>query len=102
MKDWGERVAFIIVFCILQGLNLRAQDAIAFLNEANIQVRSVWSYIYQIVIAVLSIIAVVSLISLGIKLYSGDQEGAHKALGWCGGMVFCIIAALVLKNFMGL
>lgn len=102
MKDWGDRVAFIIVFCILQGLNLRAQDAIAFLNEANIQVRSVWSYIYQIVIAVLSIIAVVSLISLGIKLYSGDQEGAHKALGWCGGMVFCIIAALVLKNFMGL
>lgn len=102
MKDWGERVAFIIVFCVLKGLNLRAQDAIAFLNEANIQVRSVWSYIYQIVIAVLSIIAVVSLISLGIKLYSGDQEGAHKALGWCGGMVFCIIAALVLKNFMGL
>ena len=102
MKDWGDRVAFIIVFCILQGLNLRAQDAIAFLNESNIQVRSVWSYIYQIVIAVLSIIAVVSLISLGIKLYSGDQEGAHKALGWCGGMVFCIIAALVLKNFMGL
>lgn len=102
MRDWRERIAVIIVFCILRSFSLKAQDAITFLNEANIQVRSVWSYIYQIVISVLSIIAVVSLISLGIKLYSGDQEGAHKALGWCGGMVFCIIAALVLKNFMGL
>lgn len=53
-------------------------------------------------IAVLAIIAIVSLITVGIKLYSGDQESANKALGWCGGMVFCIIAALVLKNFIGL
>ena len=54
------------------------------------------------VIAVLAIVAIVSLITVGIKMYSGDQESAQKALGWCGGMVFCIIAALVLKNFIGL
>ena len=60
------------------------------------------SIIYQVVIAVLAIIAIVSLITVGIKMYSGDQESAQKALGWCGGMVFCIIAALVLKNFIGL
>ena len=53
-------------------------------------------------IAVLSVIAIVSLVTVGIRLYSGDQESANKALGWCGGMVFCIIAALVLKNFIGL
>ena len=58
--------------------------------------------IYQVVIAVLAIVAIVSLITVGIKMYSGDQESAQKALGWCGGMVFCIIAALVLKNFIGL
>lgn len=81
---------------------LRAQDAMAFLNEANTQIRTVGTIIYQIVIAVLSIIAIVSLITVGIKLYSGDQQGANKALGWCGGMVFCIMAALVLKNFIGL
>ena len=79
-----------------------AQDAISFLNEANTQIRSAGSIIYQVVIAVLSIIAIVSLITVGLKLYSGDQESAQKALGWCGGMVFCIIAALVLKNFIGL
>lgn len=79
-----------------------AQDAISFLNEANTQIRSAGSIIYQVVIAVLSIIAIVSLITVGLKLYSGDQESAKKALGWCGGMVFCIIAALVLKNFIGI
>ena len=82
--------------------DMMAQDAISFLNEANTQVRSAGSVIYQLVIAVLAIIAIVSLITVGIKLYSGDQESANKALGWCGGMVFCIIAALVLKNFIGL
>ena len=79
-----------------------AQDAISFLNEANTQIRSAGSIIYQVVIAVLSIIAIVSLITVGLKLYSGDQESAQKALGWCGGMVFCIMAALVLKNFIGI
>lgn len=79
-----------------------AQDAISFLNEANTQIRSAGSIIYQVVIAVLSIIAIVSLITVGLKLYSCDQESAQKALGWCGGMVFCIIAALVLKNFIGI
>ena len=79
-----------------------AQDAISFLNEANTQIRSAGSIIYQVVIAVLSIIAIVSLITVGLKLYSGDQESAQKALGWCGGLVFCIIAALVLKNFIGI
>ena len=79
-----------------------AQDAISFLNEANTQIRSAGSIIYQVVIAVLSIIAIVSLITVGLKLYSGDQESAQKALGLCGGMVFCIIAALVLKNFIGI
>ena len=93
-----------LVTVLMAGIpaDLMAQDAISFLNEANTQVRSAGSIIYQLVIAVLAIIAIVSLITVGIKLYSGDQESANKALGWCGGMVFCIIAALVLKNFIGL
>lgn len=87
---------------LLMSQTVLAQDAISFLNEANTQIRSAGSIIYQVVIAVLSIIAIVSLITVGLKLYSGDQESAQKALGWCGGMVFCIIAALVLKNFIGI
>ena len=101
MKNRWGRIAAITAF-ILLATNMKAQDAMSFLNEANAQIRTVGSIIYQIVIAVLSIIAIVSLITVGIKLYSGDQESANKALGWCGGMVFCIIAALVLKNFIGL
>jgi len=101
MKNRWGRIATITAY-ILLATNMKAQDAMSFLNEANAQIRTVGSIIYQIVIAVLSIIAIVSLITVGIKLYSGDQESANKALGWCGGMVFCIIAALVLKNFIGL
>ena len=101
MKNRWGRIAAITAY-ILLATNMKAQDAMSFLNEANAQIRTVGSIIYQIVIAVLSIIAIVSLITVGIKLYSGDRESANKALGWCGGMVFCIIAALVLKNFIGL
>lgn len=105
MNKYTKRNQFAGLATVLMAsfpMNALAQDAISFLNEANTQVRSAGSIIYQLVIAVLAIIAIVSLITVGIKLYSGDQESANKALGWCGGMVFCIIAALVLKNFIGL
>ena len=72
MKNCGERYAACGVLGLAVSISASAQDAISFLNEANSQ------------------------------MYSGDQESAQKALGWCGGMVFCIIAALVLKNFIGL
>lgn len=105
MNKYTKRNQFAGMATVLMAafpMNALAQDAISFLNEANTQVRSAGSIIYHLVIAVLAIIAIVSLITVGIKLYSGDQESANKALGWCGGMVFCIIAALVLKNFIGL
>ena len=100
MKNKRMRTAACGVLGLAGCISASAQDAISFLNEANSQVRAAGSVIYQVVIAVL--IAIVSLITVGIKMYSGDQESAQKALGWCGGMVFCIIAALVLKNFIGL
>lgn len=103
MKARGVRNAAFGVLGLAAGsVPATAQDAISFLNEANTQIRSAGSIIYQAVIAVLAIIAIVSLITVGIKMYSGDRESAQQALGWCGGMVFCIIAALVLKNFIGL
>lgn len=102
MRIRGERDALVGLLCIAACTDMMAQDAITFLSEANTQIRSAGSLIYQVVIAVLSVIAIVSLVTVGIRLYSGDQESANKALGWCGGMVFCIIAALVLKNFIGL
>ena len=81
---------------------LPLQDAISFLNEANTQVRSAGGVVYQLVIAVLAIVAIASLVNVGIKMYSGDNESAHKALAWCGGIVFCLIGALVLKNYLGI
>jgi len=79
-----------------------AQDATTFLNEANSQIRTAGSLVYNVVIAVLALIAIVSLIAVGIKLYSADTNSAQRAMGWCGGMIFCIIAATVIKNFIGL
>ena len=102
MKTRGERYAACGILGLAGSISASAQDAISFLNEANTQIRSAGSIIYQVVIAVLAIVAIVSLITVGIKMYSGDQESAQKALGWCGGMVFVIIASLVLKNFIGL
>ena len=44
----------------MKTLVMLLQDAISFLNEANSQVRSAGSIIYQVVIAVLAIVAIVS------------------------------------------
>ena len=79
MNKYTKRNQFAGLATVLMAafpMNALAQDAISFLNEANTQVRSAGSIIYQLVIAVLAIIAIVSLITVGIKLYSGDQESA--------------------------
>ena len=81
---------------------LYCQDATSFLNEANYQIHSLGGIIYQVVIGVLSIVALVSLITLGIKMQSSDREGTNRALGWCGGLLFCIVMALLVKNFLGI
>ena len=98
MKNCGVRYAVTGVLTLAVSISASAQDAISFLIEANTQIRSAGSIIYQVVIAVLAIIAIVSLITVGIKLYSGDQESAQKALGWCGGMVFCTLALNLLDH----
>jgi hypothetical protein len=102
MRDWRRRYAACGILGLAGSISATAQDAISFLNEANSQIRSAGSVVYEVVIAVLAIVAIISLITVGIKMYSGDNEAANKALGWCGGMVFCIIAAVVLKNYIGL
>ena len=102
MTKCGVRYAALGLAFSAISTNVLAQDAISFLNEANTQIRSAGSILYQVVMGVLCLIAIVSLIMVAIKMYSADREGANKALGWCGGMVFCIIMALVLKNFMGI
>jgi len=79
-----------------------AQDANSFLNELDSQTRGIGSTIYSIVIAVLGIIAIVSLVNVGVKMYNSDQQSTDKALGWCGGIVFCFVAALAIKNFLGI
>ena len=42
-----------------------------------------------------------ALIAIGIKMASGDREGLRGVLAWCGILLFCIIAAVVIKNFWG-
>ncbi len=80
---------------------LQIGDANSFLNELNTQVRASGSLIYQIVMGILCITAIISLIAIGIKMASGDREGLRSVLAWCGILLFCLIAAIVIKNFWG-
>lgn len=82
-------------------LDALAQDSMMFLNEANGQIRSVGSIVYQIVMGVLALIAIVSLITVALKMNSSDRDATIKALGWFGGMLFCMLMATVIKSFMG-
>ena len=68
------------LLCIAASTDMMAQEAITFLSEVNTQVRSAGSLIYQVVIAVLSVIAIASLVTVGIRLYSGDQESIGRRL----------------------
>ena len=83
-------------------LILPLQDPISFLNETNSQIRGAGSGVYDVVIATMAIIALISLVNVAIKMSSADNEATNKALAWCGGILFCLIGAVALKNYMGL
>ena len=85
MKNRSRRYAVSGVLTLAVNVSAFAQDAISFLNEANSQIRGAGSVVYDVVVAVIAII-----------------EAAQKAIGWAGGIVFCLIAAVVIKNYMGL
>jgi len=102
MKNRSRRYAVSGVLTLAVNVSAFAQDAISFLNEANSQIRGAGSVVYDVVVAVIAIIAIISLVVVGIKMSSGDNEATQKAIGWAGGIVFCLIAAVVIKNYMGL
>ena len=119
MKNRSRRYAVSGVLTLAVNVSAFAQDAISFLNEANSQIRGAGSVVYDVVVAVIAIIAIISLVVVvvvaviaiiaiislvvvGVKMSSGDNEATQKAIGWAGGIVFCLIAAVVIKNYMGL
>ena len=102
MKNRSRRYAVSGVLTLAVNVSAFAQDAISFLNEANSQIRGAGSVVYDVVVAVIAIIAIISLVVVGVKMSSGDTEATQKAIGWAGGIVFCLIAAVVIKNYMGL
>ena len=102
MKNRSWRYAVSGVLTLAVNVSAFAQDAISFLNEANSQIRGAGSVVYDVVVAVIAIIAIISLVVVGVKMSSGDNEATQKAIGWAGGIVFCLIAAVVIKNYMGL
>ncbi len=102
MKERSRRYAVSGVLTLAVNVSAFAQDAISFLNETNSQIRGAGSVIYEVVVGVIAIIAIISLVIVGIKMSSGDNEATQKAIGWAGGIVFCLIAAVVIKNYMGL
>lgn len=102
MKERRRRYAVTGVLTLAAIIPAFAQDAISFLNEANSQIRGAGSVVYDVVVGIIAIIAIISLVVVGIKMSSGDNEATQKAIGWAGGIVFCLIAAVVVKNYMGL
>lgn len=77
------------------------QDAAAFIAEADTQIKVLVSPIYSIVMTIIFICALASLTMIIIKMNSADQNSANKAIAWCGGLLFCIVAAVVLKTIAG-
>lgn len=78
-----------------------AQDAVSFVNEATSQVRAIGGGVYTLVVVVICLVALIALVVIAIKLNGQDHEVSQKAVGAVAGVIFCILFAMVIKNFMG-
>ena len=76
------------------------QDAASLVNEMNSQVRAMASPVYSLIMTVIVLLGMVSLVMVAVKMNSADQQASNRALAWFGILVFCLVAAVVMKNLI--
>lgn len=74
------------------------KDAASILNEMNSQIKMLVSPLYTMVMTVIIVLGMVSLVMVAVKMNSADQNASNKALTWFGVLVFCLVAAVVMKS----
>lgn len=100
MKNFKKKL-FIPMLGVLASASAYAQqDASSVINEMNSQVRAMGTPLYSLIMTVIIILAMVSLVMVAVKMNSGDQNASNKALTWFGILVFCLVAAVVMKNLI--
>lgn len=76
------------------------QDAASLVNEMNSQVRAMASPVYSLIMTVIILLGMVSLVMVAVKMNSADQNASNRALAWFGILVFCLVAAVVMKSLI--
>ena len=76
------------------------QDAASLVNEMNSQVRAMAAPVYSLIMTVIILLGMVSLVMVAVKMNSADQQASNRAMAWFGILVFCLVAAVVMKGLI--
>ena len=100
MKNFKKKLSVPLMAALAQASAFAQQDAASVINEMNSQVKAMGTPLYSLIMTVIVILGLVSLVMVAVKMSSGDQNASNKALTWFGILVFCLVAAVVMKNLL--
>lgn len=90
-----------IIFFLLIGTILFAQDGNAGINEANTKVRGYFDAGTNLMYAVGAVVGLIGAVKVYNKWNSGDPDTGKVAAAWFGSCVFLVVVATVIKSFFG-
>lgn len=95
----------LAVVSSLISLHAWAQDPQAFakaLDDANVQVSSVFDSVARLMLVVGGVVGVVGAIRIYIKWNNGDQDVTKSIVGWGGACLFLVLSGTVIKLIFGI
>lgn len=90
-----------LIFFLLTGVIVFAQDGNAGINEANTKVRGYFAAGTNLMYAVGAIVGLIGAVKVYNKWNSGDPDTGKVAAAWFGSCVFLVVVATVIRSFFG-
>lgn len=94
----------LAVSTVLMGMNFmmaNAQDASKIkkgLEQATTEVSNLFDTVVKLLYAVCAILAVMGAFNVYSKWSNGDPDVTKSAAGWIGGLIFVVIAIIIIKG----
>ena len=97
-----QKISLIyLIFFLLTGVIVFAQDGNAGINEANTKVRGYFAAGTNLMYAVGAIVGLIGAVKVYQKWNSGDPDTGKVAAAWFGSCVFLVVVATVIRSFFG-
>ena len=93
---------YLVLFMLLLGAPLFAQDGNAGILEANQKVRSYFVTGTQLMYAIGAILGLIGAVKVYSKWNAGDHDTGKVAAAWVGSCVFLGVVVTVIRAFFGI